>query len=168
VIFTTPGDWVLKPVEVPRDIDLGHNVDGDYMAECLLFAPGVYVGEGVNGANGLTKAVGVGIALGLVGVATVLCVPSFFNFLEGVAIGDGVELACPSCYGTQGSLSRAPWLVVAAVARVVADVGNEFHAAVGVALAGVASVAVTELAVPVIGPRGLAPSTELVVGASCE
>jgi hypothetical protein len=115
----------------------------------------------------------------LVGVATVLCVPSFFNFLEGVAIGDGVELACPSYYGyTQGSLSRAPWLVVAAVAtiaenglgvaRVVAGVGNEFHAAIAVALAGVASVAVTELAVPVIGPRGSAPSTELVVGASCE
>jgi hypothetical protein len=122
----------------------------------------------VNGANGLTKAVGVGIALGLVGVATVLCVPSFFNFLEGVAVGDGVELACPS-----GSLSKAPWLVVAAVAtvaanglgvaRVVAGVGNEFHAAVAVALAGVASVAVTELAVPVIGPRGSASSAELVV-----
>jgi hypothetical protein len=41
------------------------------MAECLLFAPGVDVGEGVNGANGLIEAVGIGIALGLVGVATV-------------------------------------------------------------------------------------------------
>jgi hypothetical protein len=50
------------------------------------------------------------------------------------------------------------------VARVVAGVGNEFHAAIAVALAGVASVAVTELAVPVIGPRGSASSAEFVIG----
>src|SRR4051812_19667012 len=181
VVLAAPSDWLLRPVEELGDVHLGHRVDGDGAGDDLLLALRVESCEGVERAGHAAEF----SAVWRVVVGVLPRSPCLLDLLERVAVGGRVHggLPFPSVKCTRlvkEGRGVEPWfrLVVSAIAALppvaaealrlalrVPSICDEVDSPVTAALAGEASVDVTEIgSSSVVAAARAALSSRLIVG----